>query len=303
MKAGRRLPLSIMSLCFLYIQNKRTFDFSIAQGFREGNKMLEQRPAFGRRNQNQQVRAFVTRENVSEDSLLRTFIGPNADKFLQLHEKRQVRKRAWRFNWAAFFFTLPWLFYRKMYLHGIVVLLVPILIALVFPRLSTSSGLGLAVVIGMYGNGNYLDAARRRIGKIEALGLPAAERDERLRERGGVSAIGASFGALIVIALISLPFVLQAVVKLPACDDPGAVQTTRNALQKSLKENGTMADSLALTDFKQQSADTDKDHRVCSFTAMIDRRAVGYFAELTWHNREELQYQVKVFKDLQELRR
>ncbi|MDJ0931333.1 DUF2628 domain-containing protein [Breoghania sp.] len=265
--------------------------------------MVERNSTFGRRGLNQEVREFVQRESSSEESLLRTFIGPNADKFLQLHEKKQVRKRAWRFNWTAFFFTLPWLFYRKMYLYGIVVLLIPILIALIFPRLSSSSGLGLAVAIGMQGSGFYLDAVRRRIGKIEALGLPAAERDDLLRERRGVSAIGASFGALIVIALMNLPFVLQAVAKLPACDDPGAVQITRNALQKSFQEDGTTAKSLDLTDFKQQSADTDKDRRVCSFTAMVDGRAVGYFAELTWHNREELQYQVKVFKDLQELRR
>lgn len=45
------------------------------------------------------------------DEMLRAFIGQKTDYYLGARDKATT----WGWHWAAFFFTLPWLAYRKQY--------------------------------------------------------------------------------------------------------------------------------------------------------------------------------------------
>ncbi|MDR0315058.1 MAG: DUF2628 domain-containing protein [Oscillospiraceae bacterium] len=47
-----------------------------------------------------------------------SFIGTNAHKYIPKFYKMQKLKRKISWNWVAFFFPIPWLFYRKMFALG-----------------------------------------------------------------------------------------------------------------------------------------------------------------------------------------
>ena len=56
--------------------------------------------------------------DVSEEEL-QAFIGPNRDYYLDRWEDRDGDRQGVRkFHWAAFFFSLPWLLYRKLYRYA-----------------------------------------------------------------------------------------------------------------------------------------------------------------------------------------
>lgn len=58
---------------------------------------------------------------------LRTFVGQNAHYYLPRFKKLSKRDTAVSWNWAAFLLTPYWLWYRKQYLYGTLVLLFEIL--------------------------------------------------------------------------------------------------------------------------------------------------------------------------------
>lgn len=157
---------------------------------------------------------------------LRAFVGANAPYYL----------RAWngtgrRFNFAAFFFGVAWLAYRKMY--GLTFLFVLLglglgaLDGLVLEKLAfemdektfetrinpvwmavwVASFLVLPVACGVCGNRWYLGHARGVIGNVRALRLDEKEHLTLLAARGG-----ASLGP----PLVLLGLVLLALCVLPA---------------------------------------------------------------------------------------
>ncbi|WP_025899422.1 DUF2628 domain-containing protein [Sneathiella glossodoripedis] len=139
----------------------------------------------------------------SRERLFRLFVGPNAEIFLQLNNDLNANKKPKSYNWVAFFFPIPWLFYRKMYLWGLAILLVPVILYTVFPDLPDAS-IAIGVVFLLLGNQFYVESANKKIKKIEALGLSPEERDERIRSTGGVSKTGAIFGGIIMLSLIAI---------------------------------------------------------------------------------------------------
>ncbi len=62
---------------------------------------------------------------------LSRFIGPNSEKYIRAFEKLESGKSV-TFNWAAFFLSPYWFFYRKLYKPGIIFLTVMTLISIVF---------------------------------------------------------------------------------------------------------------------------------------------------------------------------
>lgn len=131
------------------------------------------------------------------------FVGPNADKFLEVYRKLNDKKNPISLNWVAFFFAVPWFFYRKMYLWGIALLLVPVILITLFPTLSDAN-LAISGIFLIMGNRFYVEIANRKIKKVEAMDLSAEECNEYLRNAGGVSPIGAVFGSIILIAVLAL---------------------------------------------------------------------------------------------------
>ncbi|MCR4377270.1 MAG: DUF2628 domain-containing protein [Rhodospirillales bacterium] len=138
---------------------------------------------------------------LSEEERLCAFIGPNADRYLNL----KFSPQKWGFKkicWTAFLFPMAWLFYRKLYIEGIAILLIPIAIVILFPQLSNAN-FAISGVIAMMGTTYYLGRAEMKIKAISAVGLSAQEEEVLLRKAGGVSRVGAGFAMLIYAVAIA----------------------------------------------------------------------------------------------------
>lgn len=136
---------------------------------------------------------------------LTTFFGPRAERYLRLYEEirsRPFKKRhsvpSW--NWGVFVASFVWFFYRKQYILGASILLVPFIVSLFIG----SVGAGVYIVFAIYANTWYVQSAIGRIAKADKLGLVGEERSDYLRRAGGVSKIGGGIAAFIYFLLLSL---------------------------------------------------------------------------------------------------
>lgn len=120
------------------------------------------------------------------------FVGSNYEYFerkwrLAKHDNQKI---TW--NWPAFLFGPAWLAYRKMYLYlGIFIgIVVPETIAeflLDVPLLFTHAvSIGIAVVLGLFGNYWYERHVKRNVSRIVAESEPA-NADAELQRQGGTS--------------------------------------------------------------------------------------------------------------------
>jgi Protein of unknown function (DUF2628) len=100
---------------------------------------------------------------------LRTFIGPNADRYLRVWREMDEGRTRTAWNWPAFLFPELWLLYRKMYLDGALVLGILLLGAFVTnPLVSVFGSLALKVALGCRGDRLYREHAERRVAEILA---------------------------------------------------------------------------------------------------------------------------------------
>lgn len=230
----------------------------------------------------------------SEDRLLRLFVGPNADKFLQIHrrmEDAKSKKRGGFFyglNWIVLFVPIVWYFYRKMFLAGAAILLVPPILILVFPALATVSTGGLVGMLVVLSNRWYVERAIRKIRKIEELGLPSDERDARIRQSGGTSKFGAFLGSLIYVAIFALFLVPEPDVQgpvtsevVPQCTHPDVVASAEKAMRDRFEKTReevekVMRDELVkvMGDRAPKIGDGDLfEDASLQYPAMVDEKA------------------------------
>lgn len=137
---------------------------------------------------------------------LRAFVGESsADYYIQAWGPAlDGRGRAGGFNIAAFFFTVTWLLYRKMYRVSLLVcglalaeVALEAAVLRAFRRteraaealggVSCFASLVFVVVVGTYGNAWYLGHARRVIAEVRARRLPEEQHLKALAWRGGTS--------------------------------------------------------------------------------------------------------------------
>lgn len=90
----------------------------------------------------------------TDDELLQAFIGKNYEK---------ITKRP--FNFAAFFFTSFYLFYRKMFGYGILVFLLNVAITTAFNKFYFT--LILNIIVGFLVNKIYLSTAKKIVAVIK----------------------------------------------------------------------------------------------------------------------------------------
>lgn len=230
----------------------------------------------------------------SDENLFRLFVGPNADKFIRIYRAQGENKHVTSFNWAVLLATLPWFFYRKLYVVGAGILLLPIILVVIFPDLSGVGTTGLAVALALFANSLYVQIARRRIKKLKALNLLPAEREQRIRKAGGTSPAGAVFGTLIVVCMVALLFVDQATAKLPDCDNEHVQSLAKTILTDILSENGVDAEALALSDFKAVESAEDGSQHLCSFSVELGTENSSMFLSVTWSDSTSEEFQVSV---------
>ncbi|MBY0510170.1 MAG: DUF2628 domain-containing protein [Rhodospirillaceae bacterium] len=166
--------------------------------------------------------SFLASEDVSQ------FIGKNAAYYqgawtqaalkagslstlLQLNRPAAIRNRTAGWNWAAFFFSIGWLIYRKMYVWAFA------LLAAVFGigAIEEFTGkdlrpvyLTMFVMAGYYGNAWYLGHTHKRVTDIQKATSDAGARKLLLGGAGGTNLVGAALGFLattLVVVALSVP--------------------------------------------------------------------------------------------------
>jgi hypothetical protein len=232
-------------------------------------------------------------ERPNED-LFRLFVGPNAEKFLKIYRAQRENKHVTSFNWVVLLAALPWFFYRKLYVVGACVLLLPIILVVIFPDLSGVGTTGFGVALALTANTVYVYIARRRIKKLKALNLPPAERDQRISKAGGTSPAGAVFGTLIVVCLIAILLIDQATAKLPDCNNEQVQRMAKSMLTDILSKGGIDAEALALSDFKSIDSAEDGSRHLCSFSANLGTENSAMFASVTWTDSTSEEFQVSI---------
>lgn len=138
------------------------------------------------------------------ENLLELFVGPNKREY---YSRKWTKDHSW--NWAAFFLTLFWLGYRKMYVPIIitVVLFLGIdILALLFELKYTDSiGIVTSVFFGFTGNMLYKEYANKKINKLKL-----QSDSYQILERNVVSSGGTSWnGVFITLGIFVLYIIIN----------------------------------------------------------------------------------------------
>ncbi len=148
-------------------------------------------------------------EDITNEEL-RAFIGEKADYYMEKFEKFE-KGNSVSWNWAAFFFGVLWMFYRKMYLYGlgalgfITIVNVALEIMKTSPVINLGVSLWLWVGFGVFGNYIYYLFVKNKIKEIKEKNQNSQEIIQILERFGGVNKLVLYiFGALAVIYLISI---------------------------------------------------------------------------------------------------
>ncbi|MEC2073395.1 DUF2628 domain-containing protein [Alkalihalophilus marmarensis] len=158
-------------------------------------------------------------ENHSK-SIEEAFVGKNYTKYYKRKwNEMDEKKRQTSWNFAAFFLSLFWLGYRKMYRYIFIImglfLAVDLLIFLaasgdeaMVMRLNNSVGMGLAVATGLFGNYMYRLHMNKQIELTAASTTDPEKQKAMLRKKGGRSWIGVVNTVLIFIGYLIVTTVL-----------------------------------------------------------------------------------------------
>jgi len=147
-------------------------------------------------------------ENSLEEDML-VYVGKNNHFYEQKWKVSEVKGTSW--NWSSFFLGIGWLGYRKMYkpvlIIALIFLLVDVLLyffeSMIFGSssflftLSNGLGIGLGVVLGLYGNTLYQKHVRKNTIQIRSSYDDTQKRNFMLRHKGGTS-VGGVFAAIAI---------------------------------------------------------------------------------------------------------
>lgn len=142
---------------------------------------------------------------------LKTFFGPRADIFLNTYDKICAKSvdgkpnfAVYTWCWPAFLIMFVWYFYRKMYLIGAMIILLPVILGFVF---GSAGGGGIQIVMTMFAKMFYVQTGLGRILKADKLGLTGEKRTDYLQRAGGVSLPAGIFSGIIFAAVVTFAFV------------------------------------------------------------------------------------------------
>jgi len=115
-------------------------------------------------------------------------------------DKRRNGKLPFAFSWLwpAFVLSVPWMFYRKMYTGGIILVALPVFLDHLLPgSLFLGSGLLIALTVGLCGKSWYLEHAVNRMAKARRLFDLEPAQVAYLHRARGVSRPAGVFGVLV----------------------------------------------------------------------------------------------------------
>jgi len=178
-----------------------------------GNKLLETETLNG------------MSEEIKEESDVSRFVGSKYPYYEKKWEKSQGSKPSW--NFAAFFLSIFWLGYRKMYIPLAIIIgaffLMDFLIYIFYDQNTTDSiinslnqsiSIGIATSLGIFGNNFYMQHVNKRVTAIKEKALSPEDKDVQLRKKGGTSWLG------VFVALFALiTYAILASFLFPTADD------------------------------------------------------------------------------------
>lgn len=136
------------------------------------------------------------------DQELSAVVGSRADYYLRkwslIDPEKPLVKGTW--NWPAFFFTIFWFLYRKMYLYAIVLVIVD-LVAVLLSYRGSVMGIIVSVLSGRMANGLYFMFAKNRIRKIKSTHPNREKQLSTIASQGGTSVPSWIIGAIVYVAV------------------------------------------------------------------------------------------------------
>jgi hypothetical protein len=149
----------------------------------------------------------ATATDSEEDRLIRAFIGPNADRYLEQFRKFSkdgTTRFALTWHWPTFLFDpFLWFLYRKMYLYALVYAIGPVLSA--YMTGDVTVGIVWRVVAGASANYIYCWHVKEQVAEIRrSQAAEPAARDRLLEDIGGVQPYVLWLGVGLHIILVAL---------------------------------------------------------------------------------------------------
>ncbi len=127
------------------------------------------------------------------------FVGENYVYYEKQWRGRMIQQNFSSWNWAAFFFPLYWLVYRKMYFEGFAFGVIS-LFGAIFPGI----GLILHILVGIYANSYYRKIELKVLAQTPQ--LTEWEATQYIKKHGGTNVLGI-FIALIIEVIIASVFI------------------------------------------------------------------------------------------------
>ena len=147
----------------------------------------------------------------TSDERVRAYVGPNAPYYVTKWREMTVRSDSKGWNWAAFFLSIYWAAYRKMWAYACVGAIVVILLFLLGLQGRSAQVLNLILVLvvmggfGVFGNELYRRQAMKAVEDPSLGGLDGRSALDRLALQGGVSwPAGIGIAAVVLIINLSL---------------------------------------------------------------------------------------------------
>ncbi len=232
------------------------------------------------------------------------YIGPNADQYLKAFELTGKGGIAYRtsWHWPAALVPVPWLFYRKLYIPGTLLVFALVALALLFPNFP---GVALGVFFGLVAKSFYLDIGLGKLKKADANGREGPEREAYLKKAGGVSIPGAVLGSAIMASAIALAVPAPEIVEpprgearqppdeadppmgeaeLPGCDDPTIRTLAAELSARIATEAGLPGHILSVDAFKELRASDPETTRRCQMTAGAHGKSARVVFTILWED-------------------
>jgi hypothetical protein len=149
------------------------------------------------------------------DEQLALFVGEKKKGYYFKKWDKEADKRKLTWNWAAYFLSIFWFGYRKMYKH--IAIILSILVALDIVTLLLNIGnmavnrgitFGGAAVIGIMANSLYKKHAEKKISEINATYSNKEQQHIALKKAGGTSWGGVGIALLAFIGYLGVFFIL-----------------------------------------------------------------------------------------------
>ena len=138
------------------------------------------------------------------DSELSLFLEKNQPYYMEKFKtmEKTADKKSW--NWSAFLCHFYWMFYRKMYIEGIVFIVGNFILGLI-PFIGWILNIAAWVCCGIFGNYFYYEHTKKKFVEISC--LDSSMRDMLIQKKGGTNII-LPIVLLVILVVIGIIFAI-----------------------------------------------------------------------------------------------